>query len=308
MKELIHICFTSKDEVLCRCPRDFEIMISRIGHASFQNDTQVLAYAVMSNHVHLVVQTANPSKFVKTLRSSYNQTFNYLYKRQGSLGDPGSFKLTLKGHQHTIDALTYVLQNPVHHKIVENPYDYPYSSMGLYYHSNCPAFFNEADSIHLCKRLVNKNLKLPDVVKYGKSGIVLPTSFVEMRMVENFYGTYNAFQYLSHRKNYYEWAEKQRTEDEFAPKVNLHTVEPLMDNETITHIESSSYRWNKGNKLTDMELCSIIDHSILRRYHKDSYVELNSRERGKIAEMLAKKYRYKISDDQIRRCLAIDVL
>lgn len=305
MKKLLHLCFTSKEEVLCRCARDYEIMISRIGQAAFHNNTEILAYAVMSNHVHLVVQTADPSRFIKTVRSSYNQSFNYIYRRKGPLGERGVFKLELVGRQHIIDALTYVLQNPVHHKVTENPFDYPYSSMNLYYRNSQADNFQRVDSTPLSHRLVQRNVSLPDKVRYGESGIILPSSFLELQMVENLYGTYNAFQFLSHRKNYYEWAESQRKENKDAPKVNLHAIEPLMDNDTVNYIESSSYRWSKGKMMTDMELCSIIDNDLIHRYNKKSYTELTTSERNRIASKLLDKYKFKVSEEQVRRCLGV---
>ncbi len=87
MKILMHLCFSSKREVMCRCPRDYKMMISRIAQSSVYNDTAVLAYAVMSNHVHLIVQTDSETAFIRTLRSSYTQLFNLIFVRSGSFGD-----------------------------------------------------------------------------------------------------------------------------------------------------------------------------------------------------------------------------
>ncbi len=299
----MHLCFTSKHEVLCRNPRDYKMMISRIAQSAISNDTGVLAYAVMSNHVHLVVQTEKEAAFIKTIRSSYAQSFNHIYKRNGKLGDKGFYRLELEGIQHQQDAITYVLQNPWHHKVADNPFDYPYSSMNLYYRRN-----HLEQPIHSAhrdknKRLLNRNVNINAPVEYVPSGMIVPESFIQLRMVENIFGTYASFHMLTHRKNYKEWKDRQQQENQLSPTVNLHSVEPLLAKEQILAIEENPYRWRKGKNLTDGELCSIIDGEILARYKCETYTQLAARDKKAIIKTLLAKYPYKITEEQLLRCL-----
>ncbi len=306
MKKLYHLCFTSKNEVCCRDARDYKMMISRIGQSSVRNDAQVWAYAVMSNHVHIIAQCNSPQKFVKTIRSSYNQSFNRRYLRSGSLGDSGVFKTELHGVQHTIDALTYVMQNPWHHKIVANPFDYPFSSMGLYFKNiGCqlspvekPVKFPTRR-----RRLLSRWITAPKGLTFDASGMVEPLSFVETNLVENMFGSYNAFQYLTHRKNYAEWKNAQLSEAVEEPIVNLWTMEPLLDSEDIHRIENGGNKWMRERTFTDIEVCGFIDGYYVPRLKKQSYVEVTAAEREKITKHLLEKYPYKVSRSQIQRCL-----
>ncbi len=299
----MHLCFTSKHEVLCRNPRDYKMMISRIAQSAAYNDTGVLAYAVMSNHVHIIVQTDKEAAFIKTLRSSYTQSFNYIYKRKGKLGDRRFYRLELEGIQHQQDAITYVLQNPWHHKVSDNPFDDPYSSMNLYYrrnHLELPPYSAER---HKNKRLINRNVGISAHVEYGPSGMIAPGSFLELRMVENIFGTYTSFYMMTHRKNYKEWKDRQLQESRSSPSVNFQSVEPLLDKEQIQAIEENPYRWRKGKNLTDMDLCHIIDTEILHKYQCETYTQLQPHNKKTILAALLSKYPYQITEEQILRCI-----
>ncbi len=303
----MHLCLTSKREVSCRNHTDYQTMISRIAQAAIYNDTHVLAYAVMSNHAHIIVQTDREERFIRTIKSSYTHSFNHKYSRQGRLFDRGFFKLDLKGISHQQDAITYVLQNPWHHNITENPFDYPYSSMHLYYKEHQDS--RSISAIRINKRLLNRNVKLDASLEYGIDGNILPESFVEAQMVENIFGSYNAFLYLTHRKNYKEWKERQeqenKTRNENTPEVNLKFVEPLLTGREINDIENNPRHWRKTSHLTDMELCKIIDSTILHRYKCQSHALLNAKSRAEALSALLSQYTFRTSEEQIKRCLGI---
>ncbi len=303
MKRIMHLCFTSKHEVLCRNPRDYRMMISRIAQSSVYNDTGILAFAVMSNHVHLIVQTERESSFIKTLRSSYTQSFNNIYNRTGSLGDRLFYRIELDGIHHQQDALTYVLQNPWHHQVTDNPFDYPYGTMSLYFRRNKSEESQSYGHIHKTQRLLNRNVNINAPVNYSPSGMVIPDSFVQTRMVENIFGTYTAFHMLTHRKNYQEWKEAQEQERHSSPIVNFHSVEPLLSREQIKSIEENPYRWRRESRITDIELCRLIDGPILKKYKCESYTQLLPTDKKAIAAYLLAQYPYKVTEEQVYRCI-----
>ncbi len=307
MKYLYHLCFTSKGEVCCRDTEDYKTMISRIGQAAVTNDANVWAYAVMSNHVHIVVQSDCPQKFIKTLRSSYNQSFNRKYFRDGKLGEEGFFQTELYGTQHIVDALTYVMQNPWHHKIVANPFDYPFSSMGLYFKNRVNVFSPDAGEMlkepPKCKRFISRYFSLRSKLSYDASGMVRPMSFIESNMVENLFGSYNAFQYLTHRKNYAEWKNAQLSESADVPVVSLQSMEPLLESDDIHKIESGGNKWMKERDLTDIEVCGLVDKYYVPKLKKHSYVDLNLDERERILKDIMVKHPYRVSTTQVLRCI-----
>ena len=95
----------------------------------------VHAYCIMDNHFHLVVQNASGqlSRFMKVVHTRYG----FLYRHQA--GGKGyvfqdRFKSTIiQDDTYMLQAVLYVLNNPVRAGIVQDAADYPWSSAGEYF-------------------------------------------------------------------------------------------------------------------------------------------------------------------------------
>lgn len=105
-----------------------------IGDAVGASDARLLAYAVMSNHLHLVLQQGRWSlgrvmqpllRRVALLMHSLDGTQGHVFER------PFHDRACMDPH-HVRNAIVYVHLNPVRASIVDHPADYPWSSHGLY--------------------------------------------------------------------------------------------------------------------------------------------------------------------------------
>lgn len=89
------------------------------------------AYALMTNHVHLLVTPANEdglSRLMRYLGSRYVQYVNFVYQRRGTLWE-GRFKSSLVDQeQYLLTCYRYIELNPVRASMVEQPQDYRWSS------------------------------------------------------------------------------------------------------------------------------------------------------------------------------------
>lgn len=115
---------------------------------------KTLAYALLGNHFHLVVQVRSVEELkaalpkFKTLEglneqsnyiskqfanffSSYTQSFNKLYNRNGSLFQKNFKRNLLQSDEHLKNAIIYVHRNPVHHGFCNRIDDWSFMS----YHS-----------------------------------------------------------------------------------------------------------------------------------------------------------------------------
>lgn len=90
----------------------------------------VLAYCLMTNHVHLVVQTpVEPiSEVMKRLGVRYVGWFNRKYGRVGHLYQNRFASLPVEDDAYLVTLLRYVWNNPVKAGLVVRAEDYPWSS------------------------------------------------------------------------------------------------------------------------------------------------------------------------------------
>ena len=65
--KIYHLCYTSHGEVLCRKYLDYCMLFNCIAQATIGTDAQLLAYAIMSTHVHLIVITEHPAAYIQRI-------------------------------------------------------------------------------------------------------------------------------------------------------------------------------------------------------------------------------------------------
>lgn len=75
-----------------------------------------------------------------------------------------------------------------------------------------------------------------------------------------------------------------------------------MSRDEIQQFEKNNTRWIENRKITDLEICSMIDKKYVQRYKK-SYADLSINEKRRIADFLSKKYH--LTKSQAARCLGL---
>lgn len=306
-KRLYHICYTSHQEVLCRNFRDYSMMFNCIAQAVFNTGSNLLAHSIMSTHVHLICESGDASGLVKRIRSSYTQMFNHRYRRAGRLGEESFFCDRLEGRHHITAAISYVMRNPWHHEVCANPYAYPFSSIGQYFKNSLDRFLPMAGSD------IRKNSKsdiirdkniIPGHIKVSlSSGMIRVCDVIDSIMVEGYFGSYRAFIYGLSRNDYEKWEKEQCSDNVAAMPVTIRTVEPFLSEDKVVAIMRQNPHWLKEKRITDIELCDIIDHSYIPRLGKSGYAELTEKEIYSIRRHLFKSLSMKVSSNQLDRCL-----
>lgn len=88
------------------------------------------AYTLMTNHVHLLIETPKSpiSRVMQVINFTYTRYFNQKYKKVGHLFQ-GRYKAYLCDKDiYLLSLIRYIHLNPVRAKLVKNPHEYKWSS------------------------------------------------------------------------------------------------------------------------------------------------------------------------------------
>jgi REP element-mobilizing transposase RayT len=109
---------------------DYERFLQTLRVATEASGCHVLAYCLMTNHVHLVLRTTQEpiSAVIKRLGVSYSGWFNRKYGRVGHLFQDRFRSQAVEDDSYFVTLLRYVWNNPVEAGLVDRPEKYPWSS------------------------------------------------------------------------------------------------------------------------------------------------------------------------------------
>ena len=91
----------------------------------------VLAYAVMPDHIHVLLVPRAPqtvSSLMQSLKGFTSRAINAQLGRHGALWQESFYDRVIRGDQHLMEAIEYVHGNPVAAGLAQRPEDYPFCS------------------------------------------------------------------------------------------------------------------------------------------------------------------------------------
>ena len=123
---------------------DRELYLLRLRHYRERFEFRLVAYCLMTNHVHLAVETGEValSRVVHGLQSSYTQAFNRRHQRSGHLFQ-GRYKAFLvDADRYFLALLRYIHCNPLEARVTERAEDFRWSSDRFYRRGRAPDWFD----------------------------------------------------------------------------------------------------------------------------------------------------------------------
>ncbi len=109
---------------------DRYLYLSLLDRHSAERDVKVIAYTLMTNHVHLIVEPATDtglSIMMQSLQGEYARVINFRHDQRGQLWKT-RFDSCVMDEHHLGIALAYVEMNPVRADITKSATDYEWSS------------------------------------------------------------------------------------------------------------------------------------------------------------------------------------
>lgn len=272
--------------------------------ALYKTNSTGLVESFMSNHVHFIVQTDSPDRFMAAYRMPYTKYFNHKYSRTGRLGEPCHFTLEIKGLYHHLAAMSYVLRNPLHHGIAPIPYTYPHSSANAIFQKEMGKR-SDTDLIPQSSfyRHIGRHSPFPDTYKMNQSGVFLRETVLDIPQVENMYVTPRNFDFYMNRKTSEDWSNEQSKDHNDTKPVTLETIESKTQMTSLSQMLIYESGRSDYRRLSDIDLCKEIDTAIQNNWGKVSIYTLPYKDKIGLAEEL--RTRYHLGEAQLYRCLAM---
>jgi REP element-mobilizing transposase RayT len=122
--------------------RYLRLLSSVVRHTSWQ----CLSYCLMSNHVHLLIETPKPnlSAGVQQLHGQYAQAFNRRHHRLGHLFERRFRNDPVLDQAHLWNVLRYIAHNPVQAGVCRTPEEWAWSSHAAIVSGDVPSFLARA--------------------------------------------------------------------------------------------------------------------------------------------------------------------
>jgi len=323
MRKTYHCCITSHDEVMFRDEEDFIHGFNCYAAAILETDSRHLADGFLSSHLHLGLQTDGPAGVVGKFRYSYSRYFNSKYGRRGRLGLKDYLHLELDGLYHIQTCLSYIMRQGLHHGITSTPFGYPYCSVNVIFQNE----LGKRPDMQLIKNrgrykyIPSKNV-IPSSYRMNSSGLLLREDIVDVKYVEEIYISPRNFLYQMNRVSDDKWESEQKEEKSTSPIITLELLEGSNSVEDLRAMKANEYGRIDKRRMTDMELCSLIDDHYLSSFKNGSestlsIYALSASARNALANRIWQdlkvqqgrrqdKYPSKtISEKQLIRCLAL---
>ncbi len=163
---------------------DREDYLGRLGHYREKFGFRLLAYCLMSNHVHLAMETGRDplSRIMAGLQSSYTQYFNRRHRRVGHLFQGRYKAFMVEKDRYGLALLRYIHENPVKARIAMKAEEYPWSSDRYYRRGKGPEWLDvdhlmamlgtrRSAAIRAYRRLMREEVAEPyeDVASWGQA-------------------------------------------------------------------------------------------------------------------------------------------
>ncbi len=153
---------------------DIKFYIKNMYEIKDKYNVKIIAYCIMNNHVHMLLETAgveNLSKYMHCLNTRFGQYYNKKYKRVGYVFRDRYKAEGIYSEKQLYNCIKYIYDNPVKAEICKKPEEYEFSNYKKidFIDDEEYAFIDvEEDKEIICEKLVKeflnkKKMKMEEV-------------------------------------------------------------------------------------------------------------------------------------------------
>ena len=132
-----HVCTEGLEkEVLFKDDEDFRVARNYLALSAWKNNVFVLAFCLMSNHLHIMIAAQNRAqaqKFIRHLKQLYSTYMHNRYQRVEALRGQSDSIALITDMKYFRNCVAYILRNALCAKICNKVEEYPWSSYLAYF-------------------------------------------------------------------------------------------------------------------------------------------------------------------------------
>jgi len=189
-----------KDRLWFRDEEDFRIAMGYVAIVAFLTGINVLAFILMSNHVHFVLECDRERAllFINKFKRLYAAYYRKKYGICELLRRNGVDIREVRPEDESLErAIAYIQMNSVAANICLEPSGYPWGTGNVFFNNNHFSGRNLGDISGRTRiQLLKSNVKLPPDYQIAPDGYILPESYVPVKRVEALFRTPKRMNYF----------------------------------------------------------------------------------------------------------------
>lgn len=189
-----HVCTDGMEQItLLKDDEDFKVAWNYLALSAWRAGVQVVAFILMSNHVHELLACRNMSQADKAIKLFKKLLSTYLrrkYSVSQILHETNDSISLIGTEQYMKNCIAYILRNAVCAKICFKPEDYKWSSYACCFSAERKRSFVPVSELGFTQKrnMLRTGMDLSDCpFEIDENGIIVLESFVRFDIVETVY-------------------------------------------------------------------------------------------------------------------------
>lgn len=243
---------------------DYRAAMNIVAICSFVTGVRVIAFIMMSNHVHFVLMgSADEARFfIDKFKALYGKYFFNKYGVHEFMRRLGAdLRALIIEDESLMRGIAYVHMNSVAANLTPSPFLYPWGTGATFFN---PTSASGRRLQELSKRqqyrILRSRMDLPQQYVLGEAGYVLPHCYAEVEFVEKLFCSPSRYSYFLNTSS----KARQRKEKDPAPSFADYVAKAVMEN-----LVNSLFRTDKFDSL-DFEKKADVLKQMHRRLNSDA--------------------------------------